>query len=102
MWGKLDDAAAWAETQLSSAAEALQAGYVALVAAIRGQLALNGIELSETVIVAAVGGAIVVAVLGLAWLSRAMRPRRMTADSSALRDMTRYPRRLGVAAAILF
>ena len=102
MSGKLDNAAAWVETHLSSAAEALQAGYVALIATIRGQLALNGIELSETVIVVAIGGAIVVAGLGLVWLSRAMRPRRMAGNPGALRDMTRYPRRLGVAAAILF
>src|SRR5262245_23445335 len=102
MSGKLDNAAAWVETQLSNAVEALQAGYAVLVAAIRGQLALNGIELSETIIVVAMGGAIVVAVLGLAWLARAMQPRRMAGDPGALREMTRYPRRLGVAASLLF
>lgn len=102
MSGKLDSAAAWAETQISGSTEALQAGYAAFDAAIRDHLVLNGTDPSETTIIVAVGAGILVTVLGLVWLSRAMALRRMEDKSNALRDMTRYPRRLGIMAATVF
>ncbi|WP_246249088.1 HlyD family type I secretion periplasmic adaptor subunit [Chelativorans alearense] len=94
--------AAWVETQLSRAIEALQAGYTFLIAVIRDQLALRGMEASEATILAAIGGATLVVVLVFAQLFRSALLHRKATHPDTLRDITRYPRRLGIVAAVLF
>jgi HlyD family type I secretion membrane fusion protein len=80
MLDSLEGAIFWLEMQGSRSMESLQAGYAA----------------------AAIGGAILVGAVALVWLFRSKAHGRIEPHGDALRDLTRYPRRLGIVAATLF
>ena len=71
---------AWLEMQLSGAFEAVQPSGATM----------------------ATMGALLVSLFVLIWLSRAKPQRRMDGHAGALGEMTRYPRRVGIAAASMF
>ncbi len=90
------------EMQLSRAIDRLLAGYASMMAAIRDQLALAGIALSETAIAIIVLAAAAVAVFALARMLRFTVRGSTEKPPEALAAATRLPRRLGLLAIALF
>ncbi|MER9328414.1 HlyD family type I secretion periplasmic adaptor subunit [Mesorhizobium sp. M0488] len=92
----------WLETLLSDISKVLHSAFTALIAAVHRQLAVYGIETSDTAITLAIGGAVllVIAMLMRLFGSRAASAR--TGHARSLADITRFPRRLGVVATALF
>ncbi|MCX2720876.1 HlyD family type I secretion periplasmic adaptor subunit [Roseibium salinum] len=91
-----------AEDLLRMAVAASRAGFDELVEATRVPLAFAGIEPTDTNAMLAVGAAGLVAVFVLFRLYRLVVRRRAVLPSATLEAMTRYPRRLGIAAVALF
>ena len=90
------------KTQLSRAIDRLLAGYAAVIATIRDQLALAGIALSDTAIALIVLATAALAVFALAQMLRFSVRRSTEKPPDALAAATRMPRRLGLLAITLF
>ena len=90
------------QMQLSHAIDRLLAGYAAMIAAIRDQLSLAGIALSETAIGLIVLATAAVTVFALARMLRFGMRRSAGKSSDALAAATRMPRRLALLTITLF
>ncbi|WP_192245167.1 HlyD family type I secretion periplasmic adaptor subunit [Mesorhizobium silamurunense] len=92
----------WLETLLSDISKVLQSAFTSLIAVVHRQLAVYGIELSDTAIMLAIGGAILLAIAMLIRLFGSGSASGRTGQARSLGDITRFPRRLGVVATALF
>ncbi|MBB4278082.1 HlyD family type I secretion periplasmic adaptor subunit [Rhizobium mongolense] len=98
----MDFAVNWVETRFSRAMEGLRSGSAAMIDSIRDQLALAGIELSETTVAFIVLATAAVAVFVLAWTLRINIRRSAEKSTDGLATAVRNPRRLGLLAITLF
>lgn len=105
MTGNMDllaSAVAWIETQLFRVVDELLARYAVVVAAIRDQLALAGITLSEPTVGVMILATLAIAVFGLARMLRFSMRRGAEKSPDVLAATIRTPRSLGLWATTLF